>query len=66
MEPLMTHLLGQDLFGKPLHAFPDHAVFGFVTPGCYKATVNESETITDAKAVRGGVFGFALTAVERS
>jgi len=39
---------------------------GFVTPGCYKATVNEPETITDAKTVRGGVLEFALIAVERS
>jgi hypothetical protein len=30
---------------------------GFVTSGCYKATVNESETITDAKPVSGGSFG---------
>jgi hypothetical protein len=34
--------------------------------GCYKATVNEPETITDAKLVRSGVFGVALTVVERS
>jgi hypothetical protein len=39
---------------------------GFVMLGCYKATVNEPETITDAKPVRGGFLGFALTAVERS
>jgi len=39
--------------------------FGFLTSGCYKATVNESETITDAKAVGAEVFAF-LTVVERS
>jgi hypothetical protein len=39
---------------------------GFVTSGCYKVTVNEPETITDAKAVLLKVFGFALSAVERS
>ena len=30
---------------------------GFVTSECYKATVNESETITDAKPAGGGPFG---------
>jgi hypothetical protein len=39
---------------------------GFVTSGCYKATVNEPETITDAKTVLLKVLGFALSAVERS
>ena len=39
--------------------------FGFLTSGCYKATVNESETITDAKAVGAEAFAF-LTVVERS
>jgi hypothetical protein len=53
---------------------PDRALVGFVTSGCYKATVNESETITAAKAVWARVFAAkslarffpALTAVERS
>jgi hypothetical protein len=39
---------------------------GFVTSQCYKATVNEPETITDAKPVRVKVLGFTLKAVERS
>jgi hypothetical protein len=39
---------------------------GFVTSGCYKATVNEPETITDAKPVQRKVLGFALSAIERS
>ena len=62
----MTCLFGHDLFGKPLHTFPDHALVGFVTLKWYKVTVNELETITDAKGIRGGGFAFALTAVERS
>jgi hypothetical protein len=43
---------------------------GFGTPRCYKATVNESETITDAKAALAmraqGSAGPAWTCVERS
>lgn len=39
---------------------------GLVTSRCYKASVNEPETITDAKTVRGGILGLAVTAVERS
>ena len=34
----------------------------FDTCGCYKATVNESETITDAKPAPATPFGGALTA----
>jgi hypothetical protein len=30
---------------------------GFVTSECYKATVNESETITDAQPAVGGPLG---------
>jgi hypothetical protein len=45
--------------------FQIRPLFGFLTPGCYKPTVNESETITDAKAVGATVFAF-LTAVGRS
>jgi hypothetical protein len=29
-------------------------LFGFASDGCYKATVNESETITDAKPAKAG------------
>ncbi len=35
---------------------------GFVDCGCYKATVNESETITDAKPAQATPFGRAVTA----
>jgi hypothetical protein len=60
MEPLMTDRSGMI---KLLRIKP---LFGFVTSRCYKATVNESETITDAKAVGAKDFAFASTAVERS
>ena len=45
-------------------------LFGFASDGCYKATVNESETITDTKAGRAmSALGSACpgwTCVERS
>ncbi len=39
---------------------------GFETYGCYKLTVNESETITNAKPVRGGSLLPARKTLERS
>jgi len=70
----MTHSFGHDSFGRPLHtshqmrgrAFPDHALAGFVTSRWYKATVNESETITDAKTLCGGPFAAILATLGRS
>jgi hypothetical protein len=39
---------------------------GFETYGCYKLTVNESETITNAKPVCGGPLRRAHKTLERS
>jgi hypothetical protein len=61
MEPLMTHSFGHDLFAKG-----DHALVGFVTRRWYKATVNESETITDAKTLSGGPLAAAFAILGRS
>jgi hypothetical protein len=61
MEPLMTHSFGHDLFETP-----DHASIGFGTRRWYKATVNESETITDAKPLCGEPLAAALATLERS
>ena len=56
----MTRLLEHDLTG------PDHALVGFVTRRWYKATVNESETITDAKPLGEGLPEAAHPPLERS
>ena len=51
---------------EPFSAMTQPVLVGFVTYQCYKATVNEAETIRAAKPACGGSNAPACAALERS